>query len=104
MIDLFGLMNRPQLDDTLIREAGIALDRALFPLLVGIERYGPIGVVDLAERVGRDYTTVSRQITKLEESGLIERQPSPSDRRVNEAIITAEGRALIKALDSARMR
>ena len=104
MIDLFGLMNRPQLDDTLIREAGISLDRALFPLLVGIERYGPIGVVDLAERAGRDHTTVSRQVTKLEDLGLIARRPSQSDRRVNEALITAEGRTLTRALDSARMR
>ena len=58
----------------MIREAGIALDRALFPLLVVIERRGPIGVVDLAGRVGRDYTTVSRQIAKLEGLGLIERR------------------------------
>ncbi len=104
MIDLFALMNRPQRDDTLIKEAGISLDRALFPLLVGIERRGPIGVVDLADGVGRDYTTVSRQVSKLERLGLIKRKPSPSDRRVNQAVISREGRALTRALDAARVR
>lgn len=104
MVDLFALMNRPQRDDTLIREAGIALDRALFPLLVGIERHGPVGVVDLADGVGRDHTTVSRQVAKLEELGLIERKPSPSDRRVNQAVITPKGRTLTDALDAARVR
>jgi len=104
MVDLFALMNRPQSDDTLLREAGIALDRALFPLLVGIERLGPIGVVDLADGVGRDYTTVSRQVSKLERLGLIERKPSISDRRVNQAIVTRKGRALTDALDAARVR
>jgi DNA-binding MarR family transcriptional regulator len=104
MVDLFALMNRPQRDDTLIGEAGISLDRALFPLLVGIERYGPIGVVALAAGVGRDHTTVSRQIKKLESLGLIERKPSPADRRINEAIVTLEGRAFSDALDAARMR
>ena len=69
-------MNRPQRDEALIREAGIPLDRALFPLLVGIERFGPIGVVELADRVGRDYTTVSRQVAKLESLGLAERRQS----------------------------
>jgi len=59
-------MNRPERDDTLLREAGIALNRVLFPLLSGIERFGPIGVVDLADGVGRYYTTVSRQVAKLE--------------------------------------
>jgi hypothetical protein len=38
----------------LIKEAGISRDRILFPLLVGIGRFGPIGIVDLADRVGRD--------------------------------------------------
>jgi DNA-binding MarR family transcriptional regulator len=104
MVDLFVLMNRPQRDDTLLREAGVSLDRALFPLLVGIERRGPIGVVDLADGVGRDYTTVSRQVSKLERLGLIERKPSASDARVNEAIITRKGRGLTDAIDAARAR
>jgi hypothetical protein len=37
LIDLLGMMNRPQRDTALIREAGIALDRALFPLLVALD-------------------------------------------------------------------
>jgi DNA-binding MarR family transcriptional regulator len=72
--------------------------------LVGIERRGPIGVVDLADGLGRDDTTVSRQVFKLERRGLIKRKPDPSDRRVNEAVITSEGRALTRALDAARVR
>ncbi len=46
MLDIVAVMNRPQRDDALIREAGISLDRALFPLLVSVERFGPIGVVE----------------------------------------------------------
>lgn len=104
MVDLIALMNKPQRDQALLAEAGIPLDRALFPLLVGIERYGPIGVVELAERTGRDYTTVSRQVAKLESLGLIERRPSPADRRVHEAVITDQGRQMTDALDAARQR
>jgi len=104
MVDLFALMSRPQRDDTLIREAGISLDRALFPLLVGIGRYGPVGVGALADGVGRDYTTVSRQVAKLERLGLVKRRPGQSDARVNEAMITPKGRVLMRALDAARVR
>jgi DNA-binding MarR family transcriptional regulator len=104
MVDLFALMNRPQRDNALLREAGVFLDRALFPLLVGIERRGPIGVVDLAEGVGRDHTTVSRQIKKLAGLGLIERKPGRADRRIIEARITRKGRAVTDALDAARVR
>jgi len=60
VLDIVSVINRPQRDEVLIKEAGIPLDRALFPLLVGVGRFGPIGVVELADRVGRDYTTVSR--------------------------------------------
>ena len=55
------LMNRPQRDRALLQEAGVSLDRALFPLLIVIERKGLL-VVELADLVGRDYTTVSRQL------------------------------------------
>jgi DNA-binding MarR family transcriptional regulator len=104
LIDLVGFMNRPQRDTALIQEAGISLDRALFPLLMGIQRHGPIGVVELAELTGRDYTTVSRQVTKLESLGLIARRASKADKRVRPAVITAKGRAMAAALDEARQR
>ena len=91
MLDIVSVMNRPQRDEALIREAGIPLDRALFPLLVLIGRFGPIGVVDLADRVGRDYTTVSRQVAKLESLDLVERRESVADRRVRAAVATAKG-------------
>jgi DNA-binding MarR family transcriptional regulator len=104
VLDIVGVINRPQRDEVLIRAAGIPLDRALFPLLVGIGRFGPIGVVDLADRVGRDYTTVSRQIGKLESLGLVERREGTADRRMREAAITAKGKAMTDLVDAARDR
>ena len=104
VLDIVSVMNQPQRDEALIREAGIPLDRALFPLLVGIERFGPIGVVELADRVGRDYTTVSRQVAKLESLDLVERRGSVTDRRVREAIVSPKGKAMTDRLDAARER
>lgn len=102
LIDIVTVMNRPQRDEVLIRAAGIKLDRALFPLLVGVQRVGPVGVVELADRVGRDYTTVSRQVAKLESIGLVERRASANDKRVREAVITNEGKAMTDRIDVAR--
>ncbi len=104
VLDIVSVMNRPQRDEVMIKAAGIPLDRALFPLLVGIERFGPIGVVEMADRVGRDYTTVSRQVAKLESLGLVERRGSPADRRVREASITPKGKAMTDLVDAARER
>ncbi len=104
LLDIVRVMPKPQRDEALLKEAGIPLDRALFPLLVGIERFGPIGIVDLADRVGRDYTTVSRQVTKLESLGLVERQENAADRRVREAVISSKGKAMTDLVDAARAR
>jgi DNA-binding MarR family transcriptional regulator len=104
LVDLVGLMNRPQRDSALLQEAGVSLDRALFPLLIVIEHKGPIGVVELSELVGRDYTTVSRQVTKLRGLGLINRRPSKTDSRMRELSITAKGKDMTSAIDAARER
>jgi len=104
LIDLVGFLNRPQRDAALIQEAGLSLDRALFPLLMGIQRHGPIGVVELAELSGRDHTTVSRQVAKLKSLGVIARHSSPADKRVRAAVITAKGRTMATALEKARER
>ena len=104
LLDLMGVLNQPQRDEALIAEAGISLERALFPLLVVIERLGPIGIVDLADRVGRDHTTVSRQVARLESLKLVSRRASANDGRVREVLAAAKGKAMVGAIDAARER
>ena len=104
LIDIVSVMNRPERDAAMLEKAGLTLERALFPLLFLIERLGPIGVVDLAGRAGRDYTTVSRQVARLEELGLVKRRASVTDRRAREAVITTQGKAATDAVDAARAR
>ena len=104
LLDLTGVLNRPQPDAALIALAGVDLDRALFPLLVRVERKGPLAIGELAELCGRDYSTVSRQISKLENLGLVIRGVDAADARVTQAQVTAKGRAITKALDGARER
>jgi DNA-binding MarR family transcriptional regulator len=104
LLDIVSVINRPQRDEILIKEAAIPLDRALFPLLVVIDKFGPIGVVDLADRVGRDYTTVSRQVAKLEDLDLVERKAGFKDRRIRETAIAPKGKVMTQAVDAARER
>lgn len=102
LLAIVGAFNRPQRDEVMIKESCIHLDRALFPLLVLISRFGPMGVGELADRVGRDYTTVSRQVAKLEKTGLARRQKNVKDKRINEAAITAEGKKMTDKIDETR--
>lgn len=102
LLDIIGFMSRPEPDVALMSEMAMPLERALLPLLVRIDRRGPIGVVELAEVVGRDYTTVSRQVARLDELGLVVRRPGARDKRVREAEVTELGRDMADAVD--RMR
>lgn len=104
LISIIGVMNRPEGDEFMIRAAGISLERVLFSLLVGIERRGPIPLVELADRAGRDYTTVSRQVSRLEELGLVKREEHVMDRRVRKVAITAQGKSMTNRIDNARER
>jgi len=72
-LKLNGYMNRPDLDSAFLAHADVRLDRALYPLLLRIGYAQPISVVDLAGLVGRNHSTVSRQVAKLESLGLVER-------------------------------
>jgi len=102
LLDIIGFMSRPEPDVALMSEMSMPLERALLPLLVRIDRRGPIGVVELADVVGRDYTTVSRQVARLDELGLVVRRAGTRDKRVREAEATELGREMADAID--RMR
>jgi DNA-binding MarR family transcriptional regulator len=102
LFTLAGLMNRPEPDAELTAAAGISLEAGLLPLLVRVGLHGPIGVVQAAELLGRDHSTVSRQVAKLEAQGLVIRTSSPQDGRLRLAEVTPAGRRALDAIDTAR--
>lgn len=102
LIELTGLLNSPRQDEVLLGVAGVSLDRALFPLLVRLSAAPAMSVAQLAEKVGRDPSTVSRQIAKLERLGLVKRPSSDEDMRVKAAAITKAGARAVEAITKAR--
>ena len=104
LLDIIGVMNQPVRDEQLLQTAGVQLDQILFPLLVAIGSCGPVGVVELADNLGRDYTTVSRQVKKLEAQSLAHKQPNAQDRRISEVTLSEQGRAIFDAIAVARQK
>ncbi len=91
LLDIVSVMNQPLRDEQILQAAGVQLEQMLFPLLVAVGRYGPVGVVELADHLGRDYTTVSRQVKKLEAQGLACKQANAKDRRISEVTLSEKG-------------
>jgi DNA-binding MarR family transcriptional regulator len=63
--------------------------------LASIERFGPQRLTLLAAREGVTQPAMTQLISRLEESGLVRREPSPEDGRVVMVVITDEGRATL---------
>lgn len=57
----------------------------------------------LAAHLAVSAATVSGLLGRLERRGLLRRQPSPTDHRAKELLLTDEGAALLRRLDSAGM-
>lgn len=63
--------------------------------LAGIERLGPQRLTLLAAREGVTQPAMTQLISRLEEAGLVRREPSQKDGRVVLVAITGEGRATL---------
>jgi DNA-binding MarR family transcriptional regulator len=64
-----------------------------FMHLGAIEGDAALRMSELAESWGFDASYVTTLVDGLQERGLAERQPHPTDRRVRTIVLTAEGRA-----------
>lgn len=104
LIKLTGLLNSPRLDEVLLRVADVSLDRALFPLLVRLSATPAMSIAQLAEQAGRDPSTISRQIAKLEQRGFVNRPSTQEDMRVRAASITRAGAHAVTAITNARRK
>ena len=102
LIEVADTVSRIDVDARLLAASDVKLDRALFPLLSRLTLYEPITTVELANLIGRDHSTVSRQISKLEELDLVERVPNPEDRRARILRPNRKGRALLAKIAKVR--
>jgi DNA-binding MarR family transcriptional regulator len=91
----FGLLNASCCDECCGEQVSITQSHILFE----IRRRGSPSMQQVAEELGLDVTTFSRQAKSLAGKGLIVRQVSPDDRRVSLLGVTAEGMRVLEQID-----
>lgn len=79
------------------------LDRSAYLLLHQISSHGSVGVKVLADEIGLDISTVSRQAAALEHKGYIYRIQDPLDGRASSLQITELGASELKESKQARL-
>jgi DNA-binding MarR family transcriptional regulator len=85
-----------------VGQARNSMDRAAYLLLNRLDQEGPTGVKALAEGMGIDSSTVTRQVAPLVEAGLVTRASHPEDGRAVVLRLTARGAARLDQVRSSR--
>lgn len=104
LLDMVSLLNRPDRDKKMIIQAGVNLEAAAFRVFGGIVHLQPTSVGDLAAMMGKNYSSVSRQIDKLESAGLVRTYPSDADSRIRISELTKYGEEINSKISLTRER
>ena len=91
----FGLLNASCCDECCGEQVSMAQSHILFE----VRRSESPSMQQVAEELGMDVTTFSRQVKSLEEKGLVSRRVSPGDRRVSLLGLTDAGRQVLEKID-----
>jgi DNA-binding MarR family transcriptional regulator len=83
---------------------GSRLDRMALIVLGTLAKCGPARLTTVAERIGFDPSTVSRQVADLQKAGLLSRAADPLDRRAVLLETTTEGQSLMARLSQSRRK
>lgn len=83
---------------------GPPLEMAAAQVLGRVGDEGPLRLSTLAERLGLDLSTVSRQVPGLEQAGWLVREPDPHDRRAQLLRLTEAGQQALRERRAAQAR
>jgi DNA-binding MarR family transcriptional regulator len=73
--------------------------RSRYPVLAGLNEFGPISQAELSRRLGYDRSDLVAVLNDLEHDGLALREPDATDRRRNAIRITSAGAKELVGLD-----
>ncbi|MCF3962654.1 MarR family winged helix-turn-helix transcriptional regulator [Streptomyces fuscigenes] len=100
--DALGLLlrrtTRTRLHRALTDGMGEAVDELTYPVLSALARTGPCSAAQLAADAGIDRSGVTRRASRLEDAGLVRREPDPSDRRAALLVLTDAGERTVARL------
>ncbi|MEV5989060.1 MarR family transcriptional regulator [Streptomyces sp. NPDC052051] len=97
--DALGLLlrrsTRARLYTQLTEGLGESVDDLTYPVLSGLARTRACSAADLGREIGLDRTTVTRRADRLEQAGLLQRQPDPADGRATLLALTEQGHNIV---------
>ncbi|WP_329251479.1 MarR family transcriptional regulator [Streptomyces sp. NBC_01478] len=97
LLQLRTLLNRGQLYEQAVQEAGVALDRPAMTILVILDAAErPLRVGEIATRMQVVGPHVTRHLNSLEKRSIIKRVPDPEDQRARLIALTPSGQRIVQ--------
>jgi DNA-binding MarR family transcriptional regulator len=117
-VDIDALVNRLSASMTLLTRsaairrlhqrvasaAGADIERSSYLVLKHLVQEGPARITELALHFGVEPSTLSRHVSALARGRLVKKAADPDDRRAALATATAEGVALVEAVERERRK
>jgi DNA-binding MarR family transcriptional regulator len=93
-----------RVQERFVAQSGVALERAAYGVLREVAERGPVRLTELANLLGLDLSTVSRQVKGLESAALLVRDIDPADGRAVCVTLSDTGIEALGRLRDARHR
>jgi DNA-binding MarR family transcriptional regulator/GNAT superfamily N-acetyltransferase len=84
--------------DDIYRKHGVSLPSRCFPILFLLRDNGPLGITELADRLGQSHPAVSQMSRKLLHHGVVREQAHAGDNRRRLLVLAPKGAAMMKRM------
>lgn len=101
LFDIVTFFNQPQQDRHLLQAARVQLDPAALPIVVRVGRHPGLSIGELADQIGRNHSSISRQVDKLMAAGWLE-ESERRDQRVRRLTLSPAGQRGLTQIKVAR--
>lgn len=101
LFEIVTFFNQPQQDRHLLQQADVPLEPAALPIVVRVGRQPGISIGQLADQIGRNHSSISRQVDKLMTAGWLQ-ETERGDQRVRQVELTPQGQRGLMQIKVAR--
>ena len=104
LVTIIDFFNDPEQDKVLLKRVGNLNDKNLLPIVVRVGRQPEISVGELARQLGKNHSSISRQVSKLEKKDIISSLTHSEDKRIRMLTLASEGEVIFYLITEVRYK
>ncbi|WP_143463066.1 MarR family winged helix-turn-helix transcriptional regulator [Levilactobacillus enshiensis] len=101
LFEIVTFFSQTEEDRKLLEEAHVKLDAPALPIIMRVDHQPGISIGELANQIGRNHSSISRQVDKLIGAGWLE-ETERRDKRIRQVILSPKGQQTVQQIKLAR--